>query len=209
MTQILRQASQQWFAYDGTIQKTLNVANVAYTGGANGASIKSLMVTNNTTATASVFGFALMDPSAPTVTQTGTTATSTAVTALTDTSQLAVGMGVTGGGVATGTFVTAIGSGTALTLSKATTTTATAALVFTPWPVLNQIAVPAGSGGLAAGGTIPVDLLNPALSQHLPIDQMGKTILNLPSGYKIMVANLTAAAASNGCFNVVAIIEEF
>jgi len=64
---------------------------------------------------------------APATTVLGTTSTSVNVTAVTNTTQLSVGMTVTGSGVPTGTTIAAIPSTTTLTLSKATTTSVTLA----------------------------------------------------------------------------------
>lgn len=283
MTQNLKIATNQWYAYDGTIQKILNMAGVPYTAGPNGAIVKALFATSNS-ATVSIFQFGLLEPSGasisstgataaavttavtalafasgdatqlsigmgvsgtgiavgtyiaaivsataitlskPTtatagailvfsvgsvVTQTGVTNSTTAVTGLSNTTQLAVGMGVSGSGVAVGTFISAIGSGTALTLSNATTTSIPGgtSLVFTPFPIMGAVSVVASSG--SNGVAVPVDILNPTLSPHLPIDQMGKTILYVPPYYKIALSNSAAPAASAGCYTVTAMVEEF
>jgi len=144
--------------------------------------------------------------SAPTGTST------TAITALAfsagDATQLSIGMGVSGTNVALGTYVSAIGSTTALTLSKATTG-APGILTFTQFPVLNQVSVVTKAGGDTAGVIVPADLLNPTSSAHTPIDQMGKTILYMPPGCKLLVENLTTIAANSGSLSVTAMIEEF
>jgi hypothetical protein len=63
---------------------------------------------------------------------TGDTHTSTSVTNASSTSNLNVGMWVTGSGIPTGTIITAI-SGSTLTLSQATTSTLTGTTI-SPWP---------------------------------------------------------------------------
>ena len=283
MTQNLKIATNSWYNSDGIIQKTLNTAGVPYTAGPNGAIVKGLFVTSNST-TVSIFQLALLEPAgasisstgatgvalttsitalafasgdatqlsvgmgvsgtgiasgtyisaivsataitlskattatagavlvfsvAPVVTQTGVTNSTTAISGLSDTSQLAIGMGVTGSGVATGAYISTISSGTALVLSKATTTSIPGgtSLTFSPFPIVGSVSVIASSG--ANGVAVPVDILNPTLCPHLPIDQMGKTILYVPPYYKIVLANATAPAASAGCYAVTAMIEEF
>lgn len=67
---------------------------------------------------------------APQTVQNGATHTNTVIDSLTSTSQLVVGMSVSGAGVAAGTTIASITSATAITVSVATTASATVPLTF-------------------------------------------------------------------------------
>jgi len=217
LTQNLKVAGAYWTPAQGTVFKFLQVAGADYSGGSNDAVCKSLMVASNQS-TASTFVFGLYDPSYPTVTLSAITAssttaatsvtTSTSLSTATDTSNLLIGMMITGTNVASGTFITAIGSSSAFTLSRATTGVP-AAVVATPFHILGYVTVPASSGGAAAGTTVGVDLLGSAYVTGLSFDSAGKQVLYIPTGFKLVLANLTAPAASSGGFYACAQIEEF
>lgn len=208
-TQNLKAAYAYWTNSSGTIQKALQVGGSDYTGGSNDSVLKRLTIFNNCTATASVFGLARLDPSAPTSVQTGTLNSTTAVTGLSDTTLLMVGMPVSGTGIPTGTFISAIGSSTALTLSKAATASASNSLTFTYWELICQVNVPLKSGGDAAGAVINIDMLGSSVVTGLELDQSSKPNLCLPSGWKMCLFNLTAPAASNGGFIATADFQEY
>lgn len=215
-TQTQRVPLAYWTAGDGTIRKTLQVAGADWAGGADGAILKSLIVTNNQTATASVMVFGLVDPAQPVITATTIVATSTTAATVVatsggsaaDTTALAVGMLVSGTNIVTGTYISAIVSSSALTLSRASTGVVSG-VTFIPWVLLGHVNVPLKSGGDAAGAVANIDLLAASIVLGFPVDQSGRPIVNIPAGYKIAAFNMTAVAASNGGIQVIAQVEEF
>jgi hypothetical protein len=216
LTQNFKIAGAYWPSATGTTFRILQSAGADYVGGLNDAICKSLMVMSNQ-ATVSTFVFGLLDPSGQTVSVAMTASSTTAATSVTTTSSLSTAtdtsnltnlMLVTGTNVAAGTFISAIGSTSAFTLSRSTTGVPTG-VVATPFNIIGYVTVPASSGGAAAGTTVGIDLLGSQYVTGLPFDQVGHPILHIPTGFKIVVANLTAPAANSGGFYAHAHIEEF
>jgi autotransporter-associated beta strand protein len=96
---------------------------------------------------------------APISTQTGTTAASTTISGLSDTSKLAVGQLVTGGGIPAGATVASIVNGTTIIISTAATTSASTALTFgsansySGATIVNVGSIQGGSAGAFSGNS--------------------------------------------------------
>lgn len=219
LTQNSRIAIAHWTNGSGTIFKALQVGGADYSGGSNDAILKALTVTNTTTGTAPTFLFGVLDPSAPTISVSLTASSTTAATGVTtsggppgvtDTTALGNYMLLTGSGtLAPGSFISSISSSSAFTLSKATTGSSPTGVVAIPWNILGSVTVPVASGGAAAGTTVNVDLLGSAYVTGFPLDQSGRPIVHIPTGFKIICIPLTVPAANNGYYTVTAQIEEF
>jgi hypothetical protein len=72
--------------------------------------------------------------------------------------------------------------------------------------VIGTVAVPIASG--TNGAAASVDLLNAASLPGLPLDQNGKRILPLQTGYLVKVAPLVALTAAKNV-DVVAVVEDY
>lgn len=214
----------------GLIWQALQVGGSDYTAGTEGSILKVLTVNNSDTTAVPTILWGLLDPNSPvvqinTITAVNTTAATVVTTtnsgqlsSVTNTSPLGKYMLLKetagNGALWTGAFISAMVSTSAFTMSAATTggVSPTAGTVTAiPWQILGAVTTPAGAGALAGGTTINVDLLG-ALNTGMSFDSVGKPIVFVPSGYKVIVAATvipTAPAAATGFYSVTGQFEEF